>query len=158
VKLLHGLPVVSARIFPSGAIKNDRRSQVSFHERDATRSKGRDWLFLGDQRRSHDFLYEDELSDFVARGVLTQLDTVFSQDDYSMVYVQDLIVERNAVLFDWLQNGAHVYVCGDAKRMAADIGRSLREAIRREVNITEESARTDIVRLSISGRYLPDVH
>ena len=128
------------------------------HERDATGANGRNWLFFGDQRSAHDYLYQDELADFVARGVLTRLDTAFSRDQDAKVYVQDRILEQGAALFDWLQDGAYIYVCGDAKRMASDVDRALRAVVRREGKMTEESARAYVAGLSASGRYLRDVY
>ncbi len=127
-------------------------------ERDATGAKGANWLFFGDQRSAHDYLYRDELADFAARGVLTRLDTAFSRDQDAKVYVQDRILEHGAAVYDWLQRGAHVFICGDAKRMAADVDRALREVIRREGDMTEESARAYLAKLASSGRYLRDVY
>jgi sulfite reductase (NADPH) flavoprotein alpha-component len=128
------------------------------HERDVIGAKGKNWLFFGDQRSQYDFLYECELADLKARGVLTRLDTAFSRDQERKVYVQDRIVENGKELYAWLEEGAHVFVCGDAKRMAADVDRALREVIRAQGSMGEEAASTYVARLSSEGRYRRDVY
>jgi sulfite reductase (NADPH) flavoprotein alpha-component len=128
------------------------------HERDAIGAKGRNWLFFGDQRGAFDFLYEDELMDLKARGVLTRLDTAFSRDQGSKVYVQDRITENGSELFAWLRDGAFLYVCGDAKRMAADVDRALRSVIARHGGTSVDEARARLNALAASGRYRRDVY
>lgn len=90
--------------------------------------------------------------------MLSRLDAAFSRDQVAKVYVQDLILERSAAILDWLQNIAHVYVCGDATRMAADLDRAFRDVVRRERKMTEDSARGSVSRLSASDRSLRDVY
>ncbi len=128
------------------------------HERDAIGAKGKNWLFYGDQRGEYDFLYEEELMDMKARGLLTRLDTAFSRDQDRKVYVQDRMVEHGKDLYDWLQEGASVFVCGDAKRMAADVDRALREVIRVHGGLSEEEAAASVSRLASEGRYKRDVY
>ncbi|GAC1469895.1 MAG: sulfite reductase subunit alpha [Isosphaeraceae bacterium] len=128
------------------------------HERDAAGAPGKNWLFYGDQRGDHDFLYRDELADLVDRGVLTRLDTAFSRDNEHKVYVQHRLLERGAELFAWLEAGAYLYVCGDAKRMAPDVDRALRAVIREHGRKDEEAARTYLTGLASSGRYRRDVY
>ncbi|MGE5408879.1 MAG: sulfite reductase subunit alpha [Syntrophothermus sp.] len=128
------------------------------HERDALGAKGSNWLFFGDQRSTEDFLYEDELTDFLRRGVLTRLDTAFSRDQSGKIYVQHRILQRGEELFAWLEHGAHVFVCGDAKRMAADVDRALREVVRVHGRIGEEQAAAYVAGLASSGRYCRDVY
>ena len=128
------------------------------HERDAIGAKGKNWLFFGDQRGATDFLYEDELADLKARGVLTRLDTAFSRDQAAKVYVQDRIVEHGREVFDWLEAEAHVFVCGDAKRMAADVDRALRQVVRDHGAMAEDAASSYVARLASEGRYRRDVY
>ena len=128
------------------------------HERDVIGAKGKNWLFFGDQRSEFDFLYEEELTDLKNRGVLTRLDTAFSRDQDRKVYVQDRIVENGKDVYAWLQEGAHVFVCGDAKRMAADVDKALREVIRSQGAMSEEAASNYVAQLSTSGRYRRDVY
>jgi sulfite reductase (NADPH) flavoprotein alpha-component len=127
-------------------------------ERDEHGAKGKSWLFFGDRSSAHDFLYEDELTDFLRRGVLTRLDTAFSRDQDQKVYVQHRLIERGEELFAWLENGAHLYVCGDAKRMAADVDRALREIVRHHGRMSEEAAAAYVKALTTSGRYRRDVY
>ena len=128
------------------------------HERDAIGARGKNWLFFGDQRSQFDFLYEDELADLKARGILSRLDTAFSRDQGRKVYVQDRIAEHGQDLFAWLREGAHVFVCGDAKRMAADVDRALREVVRAHGSMDEQAASAYVSRLSAEGRYRRDVY
>jgi sulfite reductase (NADPH) flavoprotein alpha-component len=128
------------------------------HDRNAAGAKGRNWLFFGDQRSSCDFLYEQELMDFTRRSVLTRLDTAFSRDQDQKIYVQHRINEQGRELFDWLENGAHVFVCGDAKRMAADVDRALREVIRIHGAMGNDAVTVYMSNLVSAGRYLRDVY
>jgi len=128
------------------------------HERDATGAPGLNWLFFGDQRGETDFLYRDELLDFVDRKVLTRLDTAFSRDQKEKIYVQDRILEHGAEVFAWLDAGAYVYVCGDAKRMAADVDRALRAVVESHGKRLEADAAAYISQLAAAGRYRRDVY
>lgn len=128
------------------------------HERDAVRALGKNWLIFGDQRRAHDFLYEAELTEFLRRGVLTRLDTAFSRDSDQKIYVQHRMIEHGATLFDWLRDGAWVYVCGDARRMAADVDRALRTVIREHGRMTEAEAGAYLAAMASEGRYRRDVY
>ena len=92
-------------------------------ERQATGAKGRNWLFFGDRRRASDFYYEEQITAMQRDGVLTRLDLAFSRDQAEKIYVQNRMLENAGELWAWLESGAHVYVCGDAKRMAKDVDR-----------------------------------
>lgn len=127
-------------------------------ERAASHATGRSWLFFGNPHRATDYLYERELKSFLARGVLTRLDTAFSRDQAQKVYVQHRIRDRGAELWRWLSEGAHVYVCGDAKRMAKDVDDALREVVAREGAMDEAAARSFLAALGKSGRYARDVY
>lgn len=128
------------------------------HERAALGAPGKNWLFFGDHRSACDYLYEEELRGFVASGLLTRLDTAFSRDQERKVYVQHRIEEHGEALYGWLEEGAHVFVCGDAKRMAADVDRALREVVRVHGAKTEDVAKDYLAALASSGRYLRDVY
>jgi sulfite reductase (NADPH) flavoprotein alpha-component len=128
------------------------------HERDAIGARGKNWLFFGDQRGTCDFLYEDELNDLAARGVLTRLDTAFSRDQDRKVYVQHRMLEHGGGLFAWLEAGAHVFVCGDARRMAVDVDRALREVVRVHGTRDDDAAAAYVRDLAFAGRYLRDVY
>lgn len=127
-------------------------------ERAARGIHGRTWLFFGDQHRASDFLYEPELAAWRANGTLARLDTAFSRDQASKVYVQHRMLEAAADLWRWLQQGAHFYVCGDATRMAKDVDAALRRIARTEGGLSEAQATDWIVALARQGRYQRDIY
>lgn len=131
------------------------------HERQANRAPGRSWLFFGDRRRATDFLYGEELEDFVDSGTLTRLDCAFSRDGADGVpktYVQHRMLEHAAEFFDWLSDGAHVYVCGDAERMAKDVDATLHDIIANCGGMDAAAAHAYVNDLIKSHRYLRDVY
>ena len=127
-------------------------------ERAALGASGKNWLFFGDQSRATDFLYEEELAGFQRAGLLTRLDTAFSRDQAEKVYVQDRMLEKAPELWQWLEEGAHVYVCGDAKRMASDVDRALNRVIAGQGGISEPDAKAYVASLTKAGRYQRDVY
>ena len=127
-------------------------------ERKATGARGRNWLFFGDQRSDLDFLYEDELHQQLSEGLLTRLDTAFSRDQETKIYVQDRIREHGEEFCRWLEDGAHFYVCGDASRMARDVDAALHEVIACHGGRTPEQAAEYVSRLKEAGRYQRDVY
>ncbi len=130
-------------------------------ERHARQAQGRSWLFFGDRRRATDFLYGEELQGFVDAGTLTRLDCAFSRDGGEgapKTYVQHLMLEQAAEFFEWLQAGAHVYVCGDAERMAKDVDATLHEIVARGGGMDADAAHKYVNDLIKSHRYLRDVY
>jgi sulfite reductase (NADPH) flavoprotein alpha-component len=127
-------------------------------ERAAAGATGRNWLFFGDRRRATDFLYEAELAEALRVGLLTRLDLAFSRDGDRKCYVQHLMEEASADLFRWIEEGASVYVCGDARRMAADVDAALHRVIRLGGTLDEAKARDYVRDLAAAGRYLKDVY
>jgi sulfite reductase (NADPH) flavoprotein alpha-component len=127
-------------------------------ERRVAGDNGRNWLFFGDQRRRYDFLYSEEFVAMQASGHLTRLDLAFSRDQREKVYVQDRMLEKSRELYAWLEEGAHFYVCGDAKRMAKDVESALLQAIAKENGKGPEEARAYLDRLKEQKRYQRDVY
>lgn len=127
-------------------------------QRFADNATGKSWLLFGDQRRATDFLYEAELTRYVEQGALTRLETAFSRDQSEKVYVQHRMLEHGEEMWRWLQEGAHFYVCGDAKRMANDVNAALVEIAREHGGMTEADAKVYVKELSKSGRYQRDVY
>lgn len=127
-------------------------------ERRAIGATGRNWLFFGDQRRSTDFLYADELEPMHRDGFLTRLDLAFSRDQAAKVYVQDRMRESGAELWRWLEEGAHFYVCGDARRMAKDVDAALREIVGTHGGRSAEAVEAYVTELKSAGRYQRDVY
>jgi sulfite reductase (NADPH) flavoprotein alpha-component len=127
-------------------------------ERRAIGAKGRNWLFFGEQHKATDFLYRDELETLHRDGPLTRLDTAFSRDQAEKVYVQTRMLEHAREIFAWLEEGAHFYVCGDARRMAKDVDAALHEVILRGAGKTEEQTAEYVARLKSERRYQRDVY
>ncbi|TDU73434.1 sulfite reductase (NADPH) flavoprotein alpha-component [Prosthecobacter fusiformis] len=127
-------------------------------EREATGSPGKNWLFFGDQRRATDFLYHDQIIEWVQKGVLSRLDTAFSRDQEEKVYVQTRMLTAAAEFWQWLEEGAHFYVCGDAKRMAKDVDAALHEIIQTAGGNSAEEATAYIADMKKNKRYQRDVY
>lgn len=128
------------------------------HERRARGASGRNWLFFGDQHRAEDFLYEDEIADFERTGVLTELDLAFSRDQSEKLYVQHRMREAGKKLYSWLEEGAHLYVCGDATRMAKDVDEALHEVVAQHSGRSPDAAEDYVNELKLGKRYLRDVY
>jgi sulfite reductase (NADPH) flavoprotein alpha-component len=127
-------------------------------ERRATAASGRSWLFFGDRRFTHDFLYQLEWQDALADGALTRVDLAFSRDTPEKIYVQHRMWEARRDLVDWLDNGAYFYVCGDAKKMAKDVRAMLVRALADVKSLAPDAAEAAVRELEKSRRYLQDVY
>ncbi|NVO12441.1 MAG: sulfite reductase subunit alpha [Rhodoplanes sp.] len=127
-------------------------------ERAATGASGKNWLFFGHQRRDSDFFYETELNALKSAGVLTRLSLAWSRDGTEKFYVQDRMRELGVELFSWLEQGAQVAVCGDAKRMARDVERALVEIVERHGGKPADAAIAYVAALKKAGRYQADVY
>ncbi len=127
-------------------------------ERDSCGARGANWLFFGDQHFLTDFLYQTEWLDYKKRGLLTQLHVAFSRDQSVKDYVQHRIVENSRELYRWLQDGAVIYVCGDAGKMAADVHQALLTVIQKEKNCPLDEATSELRELQKSGRYQRDIY
>ncbi len=119
---------------------------------------GPNWLFFGDRNASSDFLYRDELESLRRDGVLTRLDTAFSRDQDRRVYVQDRMREQGPELWRWLDEGAHLYVCGDRVHMAKDVEATLLHLAERHGGLSRDGARDWLAGLAEEGRYAKDVY
>ncbi|MBB4135802.1 diflavin oxidoreductase [Gordonia humi] len=129
------------------------------HERAGTAGSGRNWLFHGARRRDHDFLYRDELLGLHADGSLDRLDVAFSREQEDKQYVSHLMDGHGEELYTWLRDGAVVYVCGDAERMAGDVEDALAAIIVEYGDADDDAgARAELERLRAEGRYLRDVY
>ncbi|WP_456285123.1 molybdopterin-dependent oxidoreductase [Microbacterium sp. JZ101] len=128
------------------------------HDRRADGHTGRNWLFFGEQHEATDFYYRDELVGMHEDGFLTRLDTAFSRDQRQKIYVQDRMREHGAELWRWLQEGASVFVCGDAERMAKDVDHALLEIARVHGGLDEDDALQFKKELTADRRYVRDVY
>ncbi|WP_339439105.1 bifunctional nitrate reductase/sulfite reductase flavoprotein subunit alpha [Pseudomonas sp. EA_15y_Pfl1_P104] len=127
-------------------------------ERRALGHQGRNWLFFGEQHAASDFYYQDELQGMQRDGMLTHLSLAFSRDQAQKVYVQDRIREQGAELWRWLQDGAKLYICGDASHMAKDVDQALRQVAQTHGGLGVEAAVDYWRQLSEQKRYLRDVY
>lgn len=128
------------------------------HERRARGHTGPNWLFFGEQHASTDFYYREELTTMLDDGSLTRLDLAFSRDQSAKVYVQDRMSEHGAKLWEWLQRGAHFYVCGDASRMAKDVDSALKGVVAQHGRLAPASAEAYVKALAAEKRYVRDVY
>ena len=127
-------------------------------ERQAKGETGDNWLFFGEQRRTLDYLYQQQLEAMHKDGVLRRLDTAFSRDQAKKIYVQDRMEENAAELYAWLERGAYFYVCGDATRMAKDVELALLDAIAKGSNGTLDHAAEYLATMKKQKRYQRDTY
>ncbi|MBD8828618.1 bifunctional nitrate reductase/sulfite reductase flavoprotein subunit alpha [Pseudomonas sp. CFBP 13602] len=128
------------------------------HERQALGHSGRNWLLFGEQRELSDFYYRDELHAWLRSGHLHRLDTAFSRDQAEKIYVQDRLRQQGAQVWQWLQQGGHFYVCGDASRMAKDVDAVLRQVVAEHGGMSEVQTEAYMAQLSRDKRYVRDVY
>ena len=126
--------------------------------RDASGAPGRNWLFFGEQHFVTDFLYQTELQNWLDTGTLTKIDVAFSRDQQEKIYVQHKMTRRGAELFEWINGGASIYVCGKKDPMSTDVEMALADIIQTHGNKTAEEAIGLIEQLKDEGRYLKDVY
>ncbi|GAA0137176.1 assimilatory sulfite reductase (NADPH) flavoprotein subunit [Paenibacillus sp. YSY-4.3] len=127
-------------------------------EREESGAEGKSWLFYGDQHFSTDFLYQVEWQRWLKDGVLTRMDVAFSRDTDKKVYVQHRMLEKSKEVYEWLQEGAVVYVCGDEKKMAHDVHAALAAILEQEGGLSPEEAAEYLTRMQQEKRYQRDVY
>jgi sulfite reductase (NADPH) flavoprotein alpha-component len=127
-------------------------------QRAADGAEGKNWLFFGNPHFTDDFLYQVEWQRYVKEGVLTNIDLAWSRDQKEKVYVQDKLREQGAELWRWINDGAHIYVCGDANRMAKDVEQALLEVIAEFGAMDTETADEYLSELRVERRYQRDVY
>ncbi|MFT3980584.1 MAG: flavodoxin domain-containing protein [Ferruginibacter sp.] len=127
-------------------------------KRQATGDTGRNWLFFGEQHFVSDFLYQTEIQDFANTGLLTHLDLAFSRDQPEKIYVQHRMQQKGEKLWQWLQSGACLYLCGAKEPMAADVEKTLLEIFRLHGGLSETEATAYLETLSDAGQYCKDVY
>ncbi len=127
-------------------------------ERAETGAEGKNWLFFGNPNFTTDFLYQTEFQQYLKSGVLNKIDLAFSRDQAEKVYVQHKLLQKSKEVFDWLQNGAYFYVCGDKNRMAKDVEQALIQIAKKEGGYSDEKAIDCVKDLKKQRRYLEDVY
>ncbi|WP_336997673.1 NADPH-dependent assimilatory sulfite reductase flavoprotein subunit [Leclercia sp. M50] len=127
-------------------------------QRAADEAPGKNWLFFGNPHFTEDFLYQVEWQRYVKEGVLSRIDLAWSRDQKEKIYVQDKLREQGAELWRWINDGAHIYVCGDANRMAKDVEQALLEVIAQFGGMDAEAADEYLSELRVERRYQRDVY
>ncbi|EOE0355113.1 NADPH-dependent assimilatory sulfite reductase flavoprotein subunit [Klebsiella pneumoniae] len=127
-------------------------------QRAADGAQGKNWLFFGNPHFTEDFLYQVEWQSYVKEGLLTRIDLAWSRDQQQKIYVQDKLREQGAELWRWINDGAHIYVCGDANRMAKDVENTLLEVIAEYGAMDAEAADELLSELRVERRYQRDVY
>ena len=127
-------------------------------ERSEQQAKGRSWLFFGERNKTTDFLYKEEWEGYLKSGALHQLDLAWSRDQKKRCYVQDRLLAEAARVWDWLENGAVFYVCGDAKNMAKDVDRTLHRIVCEQGKRSAEDAESYVKQMKKDKRYQRDVY
>ena len=127
-------------------------------EREAAGATGRNWLFFGEQRRAANFYHEQELNSYTASGLLTRFETAFSRDQSQKVYVQHRIRDEGRDVWAWLNDGAYLYLCGDAERMAPDVDAAIQAVVEEHGGMSKEAAAEYVANLRTQKRYRRDVY
>jgi sulfite reductase (NADPH) flavoprotein alpha-component len=127
-------------------------------EREAAGAPGRNWLFFGEQRRAANFYHEQEFAAYVASGLLTRFETAFSRDQSEKVYVQHRIRDAGRDVWSWLNDGAYLYLCGDAERMAPDVDAAIQAVVAEHGGMSREAAVEYVASLRTQKRYRRDVY
>ena len=149
----HNIPIIM--VGPGTGIAPFR---AFLHDRKATKAPGKNWLFFGHQRSASDFFYADELNAMKSDGFLTRLSLAWSRDAGEKFYVQDRMREVGRDVWTWLAEGAHVYICGDAKRMAKDVERALVDIVAQHGARSTDEAVLFVSDLKKKGRFQLDVY
>ncbi|MFT6270347.1 MAG: sulfite reductase (NADPH) flavoprotein alpha-component [Alphaproteobacteria bacterium] len=127
-------------------------------EREASEAEGNNWLFFGNPSFTQDFLYQVEWQSHLKSGLLSKISLAFSRDQAQKVYVQDRLLENGKEVYEWLEQGAHFYVCGDAMHMAKDVEKTLLTIIQTHGKVNEQEAKSYLMNMRKSKRYQKDVY
>jgi sulfite reductase (NADPH) flavoprotein alpha-component len=152
------LPADDVPIIMIGAGTGVAPYRAFLQERELRGARGRSWLFFGERNFRSDFLYQVEWQEHLKSGVLTWMDVAFSRDGADKHYVQHRLIERGHELYGWLQDGAALYVCGDAKGMAPDVHEALVALVARAGAMERDAAEAYVRDLQRDGRYQRDVY
>ncbi|MFT4048221.1 MAG: assimilatory sulfite reductase (NADPH) flavoprotein subunit [Solirubrobacterales bacterium] len=152
------LPADDAPIVMIGAGTGVAPYRAFMQEREERGAAGRSWLFFGERNFRSDFLYQLEWQELLRGGALTKLDLAFSRDAGPKTYVQDRLRAQGAELYSWLEDGAHLYICGDATNMAPDVESALAEIVAEHGGRSAEAAETYLSEMKADRRYRLDVY
>lgn len=152
------LPATNAKIIMVGAGTGIAPYRAFMQQRESKGLKGDAWLFFGDRHFKSDFLYHKEWQKLLMTNTLEKMDVAFSRDQKEKVYIQHKLLENQKEIFEWIENGAHFYLCGDMKNMAKDVNKTLLEIIQLQGGINEEQARKYLKNLKKEKRFQMDVY
>lgn len=152
------LPAPSADMIMIGPGTGIAPFRSFLFERDAKGADGRNWLFFGEQHFVVDFLYQTDLLALKDTGVLTRLNTAFSRDQQEKIYVQHKMEQHATELYEWIESGANIYVCGTKDPMSIDVENTLKKIIATHKNISAEAAEEYLGNMKEEGRYHKDVY
>jgi sulfite reductase (NADPH) flavoprotein alpha-component len=152
------LPENGAKLIMVGAGTGIAPYRAFLQQREMDNKKGGTWLFLGDRRMKSDFLYKEEWQDWMKTNLLEKMDVAFSRDQETKIYVQHKLLENKAEIYNWLEDGAHFYVCGDMKSMARDVNQALLEIIKTQGGVSLEKAEEYLKKLKREKRLQQDVY
>lgn len=152
------LPDDDAPIIMIGAGTGVAPFRAFLQEREARGAKGRSWLFFGERNFDSDFLYQSEWQAFLKDGVLSRMNVAFSRDGAQKTYVQHRLMEHARDIHAWLEDGAHLYVCGDGSKLAPDVHRALLAIVGEEGGLGKAAAADHLAALQESRRYQIDVY
>ncbi len=127
-------------------------------EREARGAGGKAWLFFGERNFDSDFLYQTEWQDFLKEDVLSRMNVAFSRDRAEKIYVQHRLLEEARDVYAWLEDGAHIYVCGDGAKLAPDVHAALATIVREEGGLGEDTAGEYLSAMQADHRYQIDVY
>ncbi|KAG1694715.1 Sulfite reductase [NADPH] flavoprotein alpha-component [Nymphon striatum] len=128
------------------------------YEREAREAKGNSWLFFGEQRFQSDFLYQTDWQHFLKNGTLEHMNVAFSRDQQEKIYIQDKLLEESEKVFEWIEQGATLYVCGDIDRLAQGVHDTLIKIISKHSGLDDEGVNNYIDQLKINKKYQRDEH
>jgi len=152
------LPANGARIIMVGAGTGIAPYRAFMQHRESQGLQGNSWLFFGDRRFHSDFLYQKEWQKLLKAKQLERMEVAFSRDQKDKIYVQHKLKEHQKEIYEWLENGAHFYLCGDMKNMAKDVNKTLLEIIRVQGGVSEEQAEKYVKQLKREKRFQADVY
>lgn len=128
------------------------------YEREAREAQGNSWLFFGEQRFQSDFLYQTDWQHFLKNGTLENMSVAFSRDQEKKVYIQDKLLEESTKVFDWIEQGATLYVCGDIDKLAQGVNDTLIKIISKHTDLDDDGVNKYIDQLKINKKYQRDVY
>jgi sulfite reductase (NADPH) flavoprotein alpha-component len=152
------LPADDVPIIMIGAGTGVAPYRAFMQEREVRGAQGKSWLFFGERNFRTDFLYQTEWQRALKDGVLTRMDVAFSRDQAEKVYVQHRLLEHGRDIFQWIGDGAHIYVCGDATHLAPDVHDALKGVLAVHGTMSDESAEEYLRDLQRNNRYQRDVY